>query len=301
MDGVINIYKERGFTSHDVVAKSRRILGTKKIGHAGTLDPEATGVLILCVGRATKLSDYIMSDKKTYSAELTLGITTDTQDAWGNVILRKQVGFNREDIEIAVNSFIGEYNQLPPMYSAIKIDGKKLYCLARQGKEVERKPRKITIYDIKITEFLPPDKVRFNVTCSKGAYIRTLCADIGEKLGFGGHMSYLSRIASGNFKIEDAITLSNLEELVKNSDLKFLIPPEKALEGYAKVKVKEKGNKILYNGGRIYEELLEEPLPGSEEIVVVYDFSDRLIGIYMPGSDEKGIFIKPLRVLFGNK
>ena len=210
MDGIINIYKEKGFTSHDVVAVVRRTIGQKKVGHTGTLDPDATGVLPVCVGKATKLADYIMASEKTYIAEVTLGAFTDTQDSSGNILDRHEVDFDEEKIRTAINSFIGNLQQTPPMYSAIKINGKKLYELAREGKEVERKKRNITIFNIEILSFNPPDKFVMKVDCSKGTYIRTLCDDIGRKLGCGAYMSSLERTRSGSFVKENSITLDEL-------------------------------------------------------------------------------------------
>ena len=185
MDGILNIYKEKGFTSHDVVAVVRRTINQKKVGHTGTLDPDAEGVLPICVGKATKLADYIMNTGKTYEAEITLGVETTTQDSSGEVTARQSVDFNEEKIEQAVYSFNGDYMQIPPMYSAVKVNGKKLYELARKGQEIERKARKVEIRDISIIEFMPPDKIKISVDCSKGTYIRTLAADIGIKLGCG--------------------------------------------------------------------------------------------------------------------
>ena len=182
MDGILNIRKEKGFTSHDVVAVVRRILHTKKVGHTGTLDPDAEGVLPVCVGKATKLADIIMDGKKRYRAMVRLGITTTTEDAAGEVLEEKPVDFDEEKIRQAVAGFVGEQKQIPPMYSAIKVNGKKLYELAREGKEIERKARTITIFAINIVRFLPPDRFEIDVDCSKGTYIRTLCSDIGKAL-----------------------------------------------------------------------------------------------------------------------
>lgn len=192
MDGILNIRKEKGFTSHDVVAVVRRILHAKKVGHTGTLDPDAEGVLPVCVGKATKLADIIMDGKKRYRAMVRLGITTTTEDAAGEVLEERKVDFDEEKIRQAVAGFVGEQKQIPPMYSAIKVNGKKLYELAREGKEIERKARTITIFAINIVRFLPPDRFEIDVDCSKGTYIRTLCSDIGKALGCGAHMAELT-------------------------------------------------------------------------------------------------------------
>lgn len=213
MNGFLNVYKESGMTSHDVVAKLRKILNTKAIGHTGTLDPNATGVLPIAVGVATKAITYLEQDDKIYKAELTLGITTDTEDIWGKVVKEKNVKdftLTDEEIESVIKSFIGKIKQIPPMYSAIKVNGKKLYELARDGIEIERAAREIEIFDIFDIEILN-EKVRFTVHCSKGTYVRTLCSDIGYKLGCGAVMSNLERIKAGQFNIETSQTLKEIE------------------------------------------------------------------------------------------
>ena len=190
INGIINVYKEKGYTSHDVVAKMRGILKMKKIGHTGTLDPDAEGVLPLCIGKATKLVDMITDKDKTYEIAMKLGVTTDTQDLTGQVLTSSEVNLREEEVISAIQSFIGEYMQLPPMYSAIKVDGKKLYELAREGKEIERKRRLVKIYDIRILQMnLKEHEVTVSVDCGKGTYIRTLLHDIGEKLGCGVYES----------------------------------------------------------------------------------------------------------------
>ena len=188
-NGIINVYKEIGFTSHDVVAKLRGILRTKKIGHTGTLDPNAEGVLPVCVGKATKLCEFLLEKSKTYRATMVLGKVTDTQDITGKVLAEKEVAVTKEQIVDTIESFIGGYDQIPPMYSALKVKGKKLYELARQGIEVERKPRFIMLDDIKILD-ISEDlcHITIDVSCSKGTYIRTLCHDIGDRLGCGACM-----------------------------------------------------------------------------------------------------------------
>lgn len=229
MTGIVNINKPMGKTSHFVVAVARRITGIKKIGHTGTLDPMATGVLPICIGReATKLSQAIMDGDKCYKAVLKLGIATTTQDAEGEIIEEKEVCVTEDEIKSVIKGFIGEIYQVPPMYSAIKIDGQKLYQLARKGIEVEREPRKITVFDISVLNIdLKETEIEILVHCSKGTYIRTLCNDIGEKLGCGGHMKSLVRTRSGRFKVEDSITLEEFEKLWKEGRFEeFLIPPE---------------------------------------------------------------------------
>ena len=220
MNGIINIYKEKGYTSHDVVAKLRGILKQKKIGHTGTLDPDAIGVLPVCLGNATKVCDLLTDKDKTYETVLKLGIETDTQDMTGNILEKKEVAATEENIVHVIQSFIGEYNQVPPMYSALKVNGKKLYELAREGKVIERKPRQVVIYDIVIKNINMQDKeVAFSVSCSKGTYIRTLCHDIGERLGCGGCMKTLIRTKAGMFEIADSITLEQVADMQKKETL----------------------------------------------------------------------------------
>ena len=228
MNGIINVYKEAGFTSFDVVAKLRGILKQKKIGHTGTLDPDAVGVLPVCLGSATKLCDMLTDKKKEYIAEFVLGKTTDTQDISGTVLEEKAVNCTQDEVRAAITSFVGEYEQLPPMYSAIKVDGKRLYELARQGKEVERKTRPVTFFEIEILSLnLPMVSVR--VLCSKGTYIRTLCHDIGQKLNCGAAMTSLKRTASGQFTLDSALTLTEIEELRDAGKLDSAIIPVDAV------------------------------------------------------------------------
>ena len=213
MDGIINVYKEAGFTSHDVVAKLRGICRQKKIGHTGTLDPQATGVLPVCLGSATRACEMLTDRTKEYVAELLLGQITDTQDTTGTVLEEREVTVNEEQVREAVNSFVGGYDQIPPMYSALKVNGKKLYELAREGKEVERKARHVDLPAIDILSIDLP-VVKFRVECSKGTYIRSLCADIGEKLGCGGTMKSLVRARVGEFRLADEIGRASCRERV---------------------------------------------------------------------------------------
>ncbi|MDI6735345.1 MAG: tRNA pseudouridine(55) synthase TruB [bacterium] len=207
----MNINKPSNMTSHDVVFRIRKLIKQKRIGHAGTLDPQATGVLVLLLGKATKLAETLKGDSKEYFASMKLGIRTTTQDAWGEITEQKtDFSLQKEAVENALLSFKGETNQIPPMFSALHHKGKRLYELARQGKEVERLPRQIKIFEIELLNFRPSDNLTFRVVCSGGTYIRTLCADVGEALGVGGHLTSLKRMRSGKFKIEDAIDLSDL-------------------------------------------------------------------------------------------
>lgn len=222
MDGVLNIYKEAGWTSFDVVAKMRGILKIKKIGHTGTLDPAATGVLPVCVGKGTKKVESFMADDKVYRAVMLLGVTTDSQDMTGEILTRSEVNLTEQDVREAIESFIGGYDQIPPMYSAKKVGGRKLVDMARKGIEVERKPRFVNIMDIGIDDMSLP-RVTMTVTCSKGTYIRTLCHDIGQKLGCGAAMESLIRTRVGRFKIEDAVTLDDLQKLADEDRLEEVV------------------------------------------------------------------------------
>ncbi len=299
MDGILNIYKEKGFTSHDVVAVVRKTLHMKKVGHTGTLDPDAEGVLPICVGKATKLADIVMDGRKTYRAVLHLGVTTTTEDASGEVVAEKPVAFEEEKIRQVIKSFIGELEQIPPMYSAVKINGKKLYELARAGKEVERKARRITVYDIRILRFLPPCQVEIDVDCSKGTYIRTLCADIGQVLGYGGHMAGLLRTKTGDFALENAMKLGVLKALVEEGQAETaLLGMEEALQGYPKAVVSEEARKLLYNGGKIRRDFFcIENMPEVGQMVTVFDHEKNLVGIYHIVQEEKSFFIKPFKML----
>ena len=300
MDGIFNIYKQKGFTSHDVVAVVRKTIQQKKVGHTGTLDPDAEGVLPICVGKGTKLADYIMNGKKSYHAVVTLGVTTTTEDASGEIIEKKEVVFEEQTIQKVVQSFLGTYEQIPPMYSAIKINGKKLYELAREGKEIERKARKITIFEIQITKFMPPNQFEIEVVCSKGTYIRTLCADIGKRLQCGAHMASLLRTSSGMFSLDTAITLEQLKELAEKNQLqKALLPLEKALEQYHSIVISPKGNKLLYNGNPIGEQFFEKTKGTIKqgEIILGYDSKNTLIGIYKIITEKNRLYMKPLKIL----
>lgn len=265
MNGIINVYKEAGYTSHDVVARLRGILRTKRIGHTGTLDPAATGVLPVCAGRSTILSDIIADGEKVYRAVLLLGTSTDTYDLEGRILKTREVVCKEEEAEAAVKSFIGEQEQLPPMYSAVKIGGKKLYELARKGIEVERKPRKIMIYDIAVEQVSLPE-LMITITCSKGTYIRTLCHDIGETLGCGGCMKKLERVKVGIFTADTARKIDEIREAAEAGRLsEVLIPPDRFFMSLPGIKTPEEYDRAAYNGNRIPAELL--PVPAQPEIL----------------------------------
>lgn len=287
--GIINVYKEKGFTSHDVVAKLRGIVGQKKIGHTGTLDPDATGVLPVCLGKATKLCDLLTDKNKTYEAVLLLGKTTDTQDITGEVLEEKSTeALTEEKVREAIEGFIGDYEQIPPMYSALKVNGKKLYELAREGKVIERKARPVKILDIQILEIDLP-KVRMEVSCSKGTYIRTLCHDIGEKLGCGGCMESLIRTRVSTFRIEDAKTLDEIEALKQEGKLaELLVPIDAMFLSYPKITVKDDWKAFAKNGNPLDLKMLKEACGQDEETPVrLYDESGKFIAIYQWKEKEK--------------
>lgn len=225
MEGVLLLNKPVGMTSHDCVAKMRRLAKTKKVGHTGTLDPDVTGVLPICIGRATKIVEYLTASSKTYEAEVTIGYSTTTEDSSGEIVKRKNVNppITKEEVEQVLQSMHGSIEQVPPMYSAVKIKGKKLYEYARAGIEVERPSRTITINEIQLLNEVKTEdnltKFRFRVTCSKGTYVRTLAVMIGEKLGYPAHMSHLIRTKSGEFKLEDCLTFEEIEQAVENGTL----------------------------------------------------------------------------------
>ncbi|MDD7403398.1 MAG: tRNA pseudouridine(55) synthase TruB [bacterium] len=266
MDGIINVYKEAGFTSHDVVAKLRGILHQKKIGHTGTLDPAATGVLPVCLGKATKVCELLTEKDKTYQAVCKLGVVTDTQDMTGQILEENDItGITPEEIYQTVDSFLGDSMQIPPMYSALKVNGKKLYELAREGKEVERKPRPIRISHIEIRQLdIAEQTFTMEVTCSKGTYIRTLCHDIGQKLGVGAAMQNLVRTRVANFSIEDAMTLDTISNLVQESEETFMekvYSVDSLFPTYPKFKIKPEFARKLANGNILYYDFLESWQP----------------------------------------
>ncbi len=293
-DGIINIYKEKGFTSHDVVAKLRGILRMKKIGHTGTLDPDAEGVLPVCVGKATKLCELLLEKSKTYQATFILGLTTDTQDISGNVLKESDVNVTREDIEKVIMSFVGGYDQIPPMYSALKVNGKKLYELAREGKEVERKPRRVVLDNIDILDISYDLKhITIRVDCSKGTYIRTLCHDIGEKLGCGACMESLLRTKVDIYELDKALKLCEVETLVKEDSLnQHIVVIEDILNNYPKVNVVKNADKLLYNGNKLN---FKSVVPRNvKESVRVYDSKDNFVALYE--YDNKYNEYKPIKM-----
>ncbi|MFR8239152.1 MAG: tRNA pseudouridine(55) synthase TruB [Dorea sp.] len=280
LHGILNIYKEKEYTSHDVVAKLRGIVGQKKIGHTGTLDSDAEGVLPVCLGRATKVCDLLTEKDKTYRAVLLLGRTTDTQDITGEILGETDTDFLKaEEVEKAVLGFVGEYSQIPPMYSALKVNGRKLYELAREGKNVERKARTVCIREIHILQIDLP-RVEMEVTCSKGTYIRTLCHDIGEKLGVGGCMESLLRTRVGSFCLENSRTLGEIQKAMEEGSLlQNLIPVDAVFGQYRRVQIEVRQEKLLYNGNALCIKD-ERDVPVDKELVRVYDSRGEFVAIY---------------------
>ena len=278
MDGLINIYKEKGFTSHDVVAKMRGILHMKKIGHTGTLDPDATGVLPVCIGKGTRLCSLLENHDKTYETVLLLGKETDTQDISGKILSEKPVCVKEEEVRQVLERFHGTVLQVPPMYSARKIKGKKLYEYAREGKVIEREARPVQIDELCVLNMALP-RIKLRVSCSKGTYIRTLCHDIGQVLGCGGCMEELVRTRVGNFKIEHAITLGELEANRDTDQLgDCLVTLEEVFQDLPVIHTEKKGDVLLHNGNRLKPELLTDPVFRGR--IRMYDSSDVFFGVY---------------------
>lgn len=279
-DGILNVYKEKGYTSHDVVAKLRGILGQRKIGHTGTLDPDAEGVLPVCLGKATRLCDMLTDNTKAYRAVLLLGLETDTQDVWGRVVSERTPEVTEEEVREAVMGFVGDYAQIPPMYSALKVNGKKLYELARAGKTVERQPRPVTIYEI-VIESVELPRVAMTVRCSKGTYIRTLCHDIGLRLGCGGCMESLLRVQAGRFLLADSLKLGEIEHLASQGALKErIISIEKMFEQYPGAATIPQADALVRNGNPLKIRDMSAGGEWTGRYYRVYDSGGTFMGIY---------------------
>ena len=290
MNGVINIIKNTGMTSFDVVARVRKITKEKKVGHTGTLDPEASGVLPICLGKATKIIDYMMENEKAYRVSFKLGIVTDTYDLEGKIIREKDASnVGKEEIIRVISNFIGNIKQVPPMYSALKQNGVKLYELARKGIEVKREARDITIYKIENIDI--QDEICMDVYCSKGTYIRSLCFDIGEELGVGATMTKLCRIKNGNFTLENGLNIDDLnEENVKQR----IISIEEALCRFDKIVVNNKFTKLLVNGVRVYDKRLCKDIIKNNKLYRVYDDFNTFIGLGR--KDDSGFKIEKILI-----
>ena len=284
--GVINVYKEPGYTSNDVVSILKRELKSKA-GHTGTLDPQAEGVLPICLGKGTRLADHIMGQTKKYRADIHFGIVTDTQDTTGTIICDKRpVAIDLENFQRAIQIFTGKISQIPPMYSAIKVNGEKLYNLARKGIEVERKPRSIEIFSIYIVEF-SENSACIDVECSKGTYIRSLCHDIGEFMGVGAAMGKLIRLRSGSFHAENALTIEQIKNLNATGQLEALIiPPETILADYSEISSTEEAQRYIVNGNPIHTQFLNDGNLQIGQKYKLFDYKGQFIGLYV--FSEKG-------------
>lgn len=301
MDGILAIHKEVGMTSHDVVFKLRKILKTKKVGHTGTLDPEVSGVLPICIGKATRVSDYVMESGKKYKAEVTIGFSTTTEDQTGELVEQKIVNehtWSTEDIRSTLNKLVGEIEQIPPIYSAVKVNGKKLYEYARQNIEVERPVRKVVINSIELTsEISYVDQIckfEIEVECGKGTYIRTLATQVGELLGFPAHMSHLIRLKSGGFSLDQAVKLDDLREIVEQDKLQnVLLPLEYGLNGLEKITINDEDIvKRIQNGQKIEKHLIDEHK--HDGIFVVW-YEEKAIAI-MDTYEKNSALYKPKKV-----
>lgn len=295
INGMMIVDKEPGFTSHDVVAKLRGICGQKKIGHTGTLDPMATGVLPVCLGSGTRLCDMLADRDKEYVAELLLGVETDTQDTTGQVLAEKPVEASEAEVRAVCESFQGEYDQVPPMYSALKVNGRKLYELARAGKEVERSARRVRIRKLEILECRLP-VVKMRVACSKGTYIRTLCADIGARLGCGGTMQSLRRTAVGGFRLEEALTLGRLQQLKDEGRLEeAVLPVDSVFADCPALHVDGEYRRLLDNGNVLLpQQTLEQTRYEAGRQVRFYRGDGSFAGIYT--YDEQRQCYRPVKM-----
>ncbi|MFT9498286.1 tRNA pseudouridine(55) synthase TruB [Anaerosolibacter sp.] len=279
MDGIINILKPPKMTSHDVVYVVRKTLNMKKVGHTGTLDPMAAGVLPICLGKATRISQYLMDDMKKYRCEMILGHNTDTLDRWGTVINSRPVNVKEDEIHKAFQRLNGEILQVPPMYSALKQNGKRLYELAREGKTVEREARKIFIEKIDILK-IEKGTILFDVECSKGTYVRTLCEDVGNYLGCGGFMSFLLRTASGRFNLSNAVTLETLQGTdIEKIRKEYVFDVDYPLIQMTRIDVTTSSLKYLLNGNHIYRKNLVANVQLVKDTMVRLYADDRFIAL----------------------
>lgn len=284
MNGILVVNKPPGMTSHQVVGRARRLLGIKKIGHTGTLDPDVSGVLPLCVGTATRVAEYLLDQSKAYRGEVTFGFSTTTQDASGEPVdAAENVQLTEEQVRAAFASFVGPILQQPPAYSAIKIDGKRAYDLSRKGEQVEIPPREVTIYSLQIVSMeldVPHPKVTFDVECSKGTYVRTLCHDLGERLGIPAHMSHLVRTRSGPFLLEQALTLEQIEAYAEEGTIaQRLLPLQSALPHLPKTTIPEVLERRVLNGREL---TLRWHVPGAnvDSLLRIESRDGQLLALY---------------------
>ncbi|MYL33188.1 tRNA pseudouridine(55) synthase TruB [Pontibacillus yanchengensis] len=299
MDGILPLWKPTGITSHDCVMKIRKLLHTKKVGHTGTLDPDVEGMLPICLGMATKISSYVTESEKVYEATLKLGYSTETEDNEGAVVERKKVddSISPNDIQKALHKFEGTITQVPPLYSAVRVQGKRLYEYAREGISVERPSRTVTIYNIElISNHIEREEetasFRIRITCSKGTYIRTLCVDIGRALGYPAHMSYLVRTASGSFEKEEAVTFEELEKAIEENNLNgFLKPMERGVRHLSHLHIPPEDEKKVYHG-TVFPK--PNPIPETNPFCMMNE-KEQVLAIYQIHPDKPHL-IKPVRV-----
>ena len=307
MNGILNIFKPKGISSFQAVKKVRSILNISKVGHTGTLDPSASGVLLICIGQATKITEFLVGMEKHYQGEMILGISTDSQDSEGKIVQRREVktDIDEKRIKDKFQKYEGIINQMPPMFSAAHYKGERLYRLARKGIEVKRSPKEIKIYKLNLMNFNQKAGIaKFEVICSKGTYVRTLCNDIGDELGCGAHLSNLVRKKVGNFSIEDSL---NLEELKKEKTLgeKYLISIDSALEELDKITVKSEAIKTVLNGGIISSEQIIEIPKGlktrKNNFYKIFDLKGNLLSIGISiKKNGNNIIFKPVKVFRNN-
>ncbi len=293
--GVLLVNKPEGFTSHDVVNKIRRLYGTRRVGHTGTLDPLATGVLVVLVGRAAKAAEYLVADKKEYVATLRLGITTDTEDITGEVLSEASQLPNEAEVYAVAKSFVGEIMQTPPMYSALKVGGRKLCDLARKGIEVERVSRAVTVHSLNIAHTESANDYILEVACSSGTYIRTLCADIGKALGTGGVMAALCRTAVEDFRLEDAFSLEQLEAMDTEGRISSLLPIESLFSDLPEVRLIPFYEKLSRSGCEIYQKKIRTDLPLGARVRLCNE-QGRFYALGEVGEYENGTAIKSVKL-----
>lgn len=293
--GVLAVYKGEGMTSHDVVNRVRRLYNTKRVGHAGTLDPLATGVLVVLVGRAAKACEYISSDRKTYKATLRLGLTTDTEDITGEVLSRSEQIPGAERVAVVCREFVGNIKQIPPMYSALKVNGQKLYDLARQGVVIEREARDITVFSLDCEPTESKTDYILTVSCSGGTYIRTLCADIGSALGCGGVMATLERAEACGISLEECHTIEEIAEMGDEERQALLLPTERLFDDLESVKLPAFFEKLFRDGCPIYQKKIKTNLPIGSRVKICSE-DGRFFALGSVVEREEGSAIKSVKI-----
>ena len=297
MNGILNLLKPAGMTSHDCISIIRRMAGQKKVGHTGTLDPNACGVLPLCLGQSTRLIEYMDQSEKIYRCEALLGLRTDTQDIWGAVLEDHRISVpavSEEALLDAFSHFTGQISQIPPAYSAVKVNGRRLYSYARAGIEVEAVSRNITVHELRLLRYdQQAGRILFDIRCSKGTYVRTICSDLGQMLGTGACMSFLLRTRSSGMDLETALTLEELERMDRERFAKVLLPPEAGLKGMQKLSLDPRQAALFLNGNTAFAAGLDRPVfpeRGGDEPYAVYD-QRQLLGVAVY-SLEKGYQVR---------